>query len=80
MQALTREIIGYLLGLVLQACGIIQGETDQKEPLHLSAQYLGSSTAGPCIINVERVKSGKSYCNLAATVSQSVSPPTRGTS
>ncbi|KAG8801030.1 hypothetical protein FRC18_007892 [Serendipita sp. 400] len=61
---------GYILGLIIQACNLVQASTSQSEPLYLSAQFLGASSVGPCAIQVNRIKTGRSYCNLTATLGQ----------
>lgn len=61
---------GYILGLVIQACTLLQEGSPQPEPLYLSSQFLGSTSVGPCTIIVSRVKSGKSYVNLTAKLVQ----------
>ncbi|KAG8844101.1 hypothetical protein FRB91_002857 [Serendipita sp. 411] len=63
---------GYILGLIIQACNLVQASTSQSEPLYLSAQFLGASSVGPCAIQVNRIKTGRSYCNLTATLGQKV--------
>ncbi|KAG8811414.1 hypothetical protein FRC19_003798 [Serendipita sp. 401] len=61
---------GYILGLILQACNLVQAGTSQREPLYSSVQFLGTSFVGSCTIHIKRIKTGRSYCNLTATLSQ----------
>lgn len=61
---------GYLLGLLIQASTMFQEGSPLSEPLYLSAQFLGSTSVGPCTIVVNKIKSGKSYVNLTAKLVQ----------
>ncbi|PVG01688.1 hypothetical protein CPB86DRAFT_834002 [Serendipita vermifera] len=61
---------GYLLGLVLQACNLVQADTNLVHPIYISSQFLGSSTAGACSIIVRRIKPGKNFTNLTAELCQ----------
>lgn len=70
---LNNNFIGYLISLVIQACNLVQHGTNQPDPLHLSTQFIGSSTPGSCIIRIKRIKTGKNYSNLVAELSQGVS-------
>lgn len=66
---------GYLLGLLIQASTMFQEGSPLSEPLYLSAQFLGSTSVGPCTIVVNKIKSGKSYVNLTAKLVQKVRSP-----
>jgi hypothetical protein len=66
------KIIGYLLGLILQVCNLVQAETNLVHPIYMSSQFLGSSTVGLCSIVVRRIKPGKNFTNLTAELCQQV--------
>lgn len=61
---------GYLLALIIEACLQYQSTSTHRDPIHVTAHFLRSSSVEPYEIRVHAVKSGKGFTNLVAKLVQ----------
>ncbi|KII86680.1 hypothetical protein PLICRDRAFT_143089 [Plicaturopsis crispa FD-325 SS-3] len=62
---------GYALAMVLDACIKYQSPTKAKDPIHVTAHFLSSTSAKePCEIHVRTLKTGRAFSNIVASLIQ----------
>ncbi|PFH53408.1 hypothetical protein AMATHDRAFT_73582 [Amanita thiersii Skay4041] len=62
--------LGYVLALIVESCIHYQSATSHKDPIHITAHYLRSTTVGPYEVQVRTLKIGKGFTNIVAELAQ----------
>lgn len=70
--SLTLCVLGYVLGLMVEAVINFQSETPHKDPIHVTAHFLRQSAPEPFEIHIRVLKSGKIFTNIIAELIQKV--------
>ena len=65
-------LLGYLLGIVIDAVTHFQSRSAHKDPLYATAHFLRPVSVGAVEIHVRRLRSGKWLTNLTAELVQGV--------
>jgi len=61
---------GYLLALLIEACIQSQADTNQRDPIHVSAHFLKTTFIAPYEIHVHTLKRGRGFTNISAELVQ----------
>jgi hypothetical protein len=70
---LDRPSLGYALALVVEACIHHQADTAHKDIIHVTAQFLQSTSVAPFEVSVLTIKKGRGFSNIIADLVQNVS-------
>ena len=65
-------LLGYLLGIVIDAVSQFQSRSTHKDPLHVTAHFLRSVSVGVVEIHVRRLRTGQWLTNITAELVQGV--------
>ncbi|KAL0960802.1 hypothetical protein HGRIS_005818 [Hohenbuehelia grisea] len=61
---------GYVLALILQACIEHQSSTSHRDPIHVTAHYLRTTSKTAFEVRIKALKTGKGFTNLTAELVQ----------
>jgi hypothetical protein len=67
--------LGYVLALILESCIAHQSRTAHKDPIHVSAHFLRTTSVTSFEVHVRDVKKGRAFTNLTAELVQKVRCP-----
>ena len=65
-------LLGYLLGIVIDAVTQFQSRSAHKDPLHVTAHFLRPVSVGGVEIHVRRLRTGQGLTNLTTELVQRV--------
>jgi hypothetical protein len=66
------NVLGYSLGVVVEACIQHQSGSSHADPIHVSAHFLRATNVGVGKVQVKLLKSGKTFTNILAELVQQV--------
>ena len=66
------NVLGYSLGVIVEACIHHQSGSSHADPIHISAHFLRATNIGVGKVQVKLLKSGKTFTNILAELVQQV--------